>query len=301
MNILITGGTGFIGKELREELLKEGHSLIIVTRSPKKYEDEAASNQKFISLDDDNIVSTMESCAVVINLAGESIFGQRWNDEVKQRIYDSRIETTRALVEAMAKAKTKPEVFISASASGIYGDRGDTLLDETAELADDFLAMVCKDWEAESQRATAMGVRVVNPRIGIVFEEGGGALEKMLPPFKMFVGGPIGNGKQYMSWIHRSDLVQALLFPIQQKELQGPYNVGAPEPATMNEVAETLGNVLNRPSIFRVPKMALEVAFGEAAKPITDSIRMEPKALQKAGFTFRYESLEEALADITGR
>ncbi|MEP1151417.1 MAG: TIGR01777 family oxidoreductase [Balneola sp.] len=297
MNILITGGTGFIGQELREELLKAGHNLIIVTRSPKKYEDEAASNQQFISLEED-LVSEMEGCDVVINLAGENIFGQRWTDEVKERIYNSRIETTRTLVKAMEQAENKPSVFVSASASGIYGDQGDAILTEEYESANDFLATVCVDWEKESQKATELGVRVVNPRIGIVFEEGGGALEKMIPPFKFFVGGPIGNGKQYMSWIHRTDLVKALIFPLTNEKIVGAYNVCSPNPATMNEVAETLGDVMNRPSIFRVPKFAVEVAFGEAAQPITASTRMQPKNLQIHGFEFRYEELEEALADI---
>jgi hypothetical protein len=298
MTILITGGTGFIGQELRDTLLKKGHSLVIITRSPKKYEDEAASNQRFISWDSD-LVEEMNNCDVVINLAGENIFSQRWNEEVKQRIYESRIESTKKLVEAMGSSENKPSVFVSASASGIYGDQGDQVLTEEFEPADDFLANVCIDWEAEAQKATKFGVRVVNPRIGIVFEEGGGALEKMLPPFKFFVGGPIGDGKQYMSWIHRSDLVKALVFPIENERLEGAYNVCSPNPATMNEVSETLGNVLNRPSFFRVPKFALDLAFGEAAQPITGSIRMQPKKLQILDFEFRYEELEEALADIT--
>ncbi|OAN62980.1 TIGR01777 family protein [Balneola sp. EhC07] len=297
MNILITGGTGFIGKELRETLLKAGNNLVIITRNPKKYEDESASNQRFVSWDDD-LVSEMENADAVINLAGENLFGQRWNEQVKESIYNSRIDSTRSLVESMRSAEKKPSVFISASASGIYGDQGDTVLSEEFEAANDFLASVCKDWEEESQKAGEIGVRVVNPRIGIVLEEGGGALEKMIPPFKFFVGGPIGDGKQYMSWIHRSDLVKALVFPIENEKLEGAYNVCSPNPATMNEVAETLGDVMNRPSFFRVPKFALDIVLGEAAQPITGSIRMQPKKLQVTGFEFRFEELEEALADI---
>lgn len=297
MNILITGGTGFIGKELRETLLKTGNNLVIITRNPKKYEDESASNQRFISWDDD-LVSEIENADAVINLAGENLFGQRWNEQVKESIYNSRIDSTRSLVKAMGAAEKKPSVFISASASGIYGDQGDKILTEEFEAANDFLAKVCKDWEEESQKAGELGVRVVNPRIGIVLEEGGGALEKMIPPFKFFVGGPIGDGKQYMSWIHRSDLVKALIFPIDNEKLEGAYNVCSPNPATMNEVADTLGDVMNRPSFFRVPKFALDIVLGEAAQPITGSIRMQPKKLQVTGFEFRFEELEEALADI---
>lgn len=298
MNILITGGTGFIGKELQTLLLQKEHSLIIVTRNPKKYAKHAASNLKFIDWEEDSLESAMNEIDAVINLAGENIFGQRWTESIKKSIYDSRILTTQKLVDAMTKAKNKPKVFVSTSASGIYGDRGEDILDESAASADDFLANVCKDWEAESQKATELGVRVANPRIGIVLEEGGGALEKMIPPFRYFVGGPIGNGKQYMSWIHRVDLCEALIFAIENESISGAYNVCSPNPVTMNEMAETLGWAMNRPSFFRVPIFALQIAFGEAAKPITDSIRMQPKVLQNAGFQFQFEELEEALTDI---
>ncbi|HBQ61561.1 MAG TPA: TIGR01777 family protein [Balneolaceae bacterium] len=297
MNILITGGTGFIGEELRMLLLKEGHNLVIVTRSPAKYESESAKNQQFVSWDDDLSVHMNEMDAV-INLAGENLFGQRWTDAVKKRIMNSRVESTRTLVEAMRKAENRPEVFVSASASGIYGDKGDEVLTEEASSADDFLAEVCKNWEAESQKATDFGVRVVNPRIGIVLEEGGGALEKMLTPFRFFVGGPVGSGEQYMSWIHRTDLCRSLIFPITTKEISGAYNVCAPNPVTMNKFAEALGEMMNRPSVFRVPEFALGIVLGESAKPVTDSIRMQPKKLQLAGFEYQFEELEEALADI---
>ena len=297
MNILITGGTGFIGDELRTLLLKEGHNLVIITRSPKKYEGESAKNLRFISWDED-LAAEMGDIDAVINLAGENLFGQRWTDEVKKRIMDSRVQTTKKLVDAMREADKKPEVFVSASASGIYGNRGNDVLDESAEVADDFLAEVCKAWEAESQKATDLGVRVVNPRIGIVLEKGGGALEKMIPPFQFLVGGPIGSGNQYMSWVHQTDLCKALIFPLDNDELTGAYNVCSPNPATMNEFADTLGDIMNRPSLFRVPKFALDVVLGEAAKPVTDSIRMQPKKLQVTGFEFHYEELEEALAEI---
>lgn len=295
--ILITGGTGFIGEELREILLRDGNNVIIVTRSPEKYESITAKNQRFISWDDD-LADAMNESDAVINLAGESIFGERWTDETKKRIYDSRIEITRKLVDAIQESDNKPDVFVSASASGIYGNQGDRILDESEAAASDFLAQVCVDWEKESQRALEFGVKVVNPRIGIVLEEGGGALEKMIPPFRFFVGGPVGDGKQYMSWIHRSDLCRALIYPVFNEGPEGAYNVCSPYPATMNEFAEALGEVMNRPSFFRVPLFALNIAFGEAAKPISDSIRMQPKKLQLSEFEFEYENLEEALADI---
>lgn len=296
-NILITGGTGFIGQELRILLLQQGYYLLVVTRSPKKYADESAKNQKFLSWDDD-LVEAMNNVDAVIHLAGEGIFDQRWNDEVKKKIYNSRINSTKKLVEAMEKAESKPEVFISASASGYYGNQGDKILDETNPVADDFLASVCRDWETESQKATKFGIRVANPRIGIVLEKNGGALQKMITPFQFGVGGPVSDGKQYMSWIHREDLCKALIYPLENEEIEGAYNVNAPNPSTMNEFAERLGSVMNRPSIFRVPKFVLELMYGEGAKPILDSIRMQPKVLQVHDFEFRFEELEEALADI---
>jgi uncharacterized protein (TIGR01777 family) len=295
--ILLTGGTGFIGKELRRLLLQEGHYLTIVTRSPKKYEDEKAKNQQFIAWDGD-LISAMNDADIVIHLAGENVFSQRWSDEVKKKIYNSRIDGTRALVDAMREADTKPELFISASASGYYGDGGDSIKTENDPAADDFLAKVCVDWEAEAQKAAELGVRVANPRIGIVLEKDGGAMEKMIPPFQFFVGGPVGDGKQYMSWIHRDDLINALLFPIENENVEGAYNVCAPKPVTMNLFADVLGVVMNRPVLFRVPKIALQIMYGEGAKPILDSIRMKPKVLQEHGFDFRYDDLEEALADI---
>jgi len=297
-HILITGGTGFIGQELRMLLLQQGYYLAVITRDPKKYADETAKNQRFLSWEDD-LVEAMNTADAIIHLAGKGIFDQRWNEEVKKKIYNSRIDSTKKLVTAMEKAENKPELFISASASGIYGNRGDTVLDESSSSDEkDFLAKVCIDWEAESQKATAYGVRVVNPRIGIVLEKNGGALEKMLTPFQFGVGGPVSDGKQYMSWIHRTDLCNALLFPLTNDTMQGAYNVCAPNPSTMNDFAKTLASVMNRPNLFRVPKIALELMYGEGAKPITDSIRMQPKVLQVNDFKFRFEELEEALADI---
>lgn len=297
MNILITGGTGFIGEELRTLLLKKGHNLVIVTRSPKEYEDENAKNQRFIAWDDD-LVTAVNNVDAVINLAGENIFAWRWTPEKKERILNSRIRVTTQLVEAMAKAENKPKVFISASGASIYGDRGDDILNESETASNDFLANVCVKWESESRKASEFGIRVVNPRIGVVLEEEGGALEKMIPPFQFFVGGPIGSGDQYMSWIHRSDLCRSFIFALENQQLKGAYNACSPNPVTMDEFSKTLGAVMNRPAIFKVPEFAINLVMGEVAKTVTDSIRMQPANLQKAGFEFRFEELEEALADI---
>lgn len=295
-NILITGGTGFIGGYLCEELLKDGHYLKIVTRSPEKYKSVSAKNQQFITLE--QAMDKMSDIDIVINLAGENIFGQRWTEDVKNRIYESRINTTRSLVDAMKATEDKPELFISASAVGIYGDSGDTLLDEESSFGSDFLATVCEDWEKESKKAESLGVRVANPRIGIVLEENGGVIEQMRTPFKFFVGGPIGTGDQYVPWVHMKDLCNAILLPIKNSDLHGPYNACSPNPATMKELADALGRVMNRPSIFKVPEFLLNIALGEAAEPILASLRVQPKVLQKIGFEFEFDDLEAALGDI---
>lgn len=295
--VLITGGTGFIGKYLTQILLREGHYITIVTRSPDKYSEKQARNRSFIGWDDE-LKSAMNEHDVVINLVGENLFGQRWTDEVKQRIYSSRIDSTKELVDAMRESERKPALFISASAVGIYGDSGDKILDESAPAGDDFLAKVCVDWENESKKAEELGVRVVNPRIGIVMEENGGIIEKMVLPFKFGVGGPIGSGKQYVPWVHMTDLCNAILFPMENESVKGPYNACSPEPETMNVLAKKMGRVLNRPSLFRVPEFLLNIALGEAAQPVVSSLRVQPKVLQTSEFEFMFEDLEEALADI---
>lgn len=297
MKILITGGTGFIGTELRSMLLRQEHHLTVITRNPAEYEDEQAKNQQFISWND-SLVEAMEQADAVINLVGSPIFGQRWTKEIKERIYSSRIDNTKKLVEAIGKSKTPPEVMVSASAVGYYGDRGDDILDNSEPAGDGFLSKVCKDWEAAAREVETHGVRLAIPRIGIVLETGGGAMQQMLLPFKLFVGGPVGSGEQYFPWIHMKDLCRGLEYPLLDNEFEGTYNLCAPTPVTMNEFASRLGEVMNRPSFFKVPEFALRLALGEAADSILESIRTQPKRLQKTGFEFYFEDLKEALADI---
>lgn len=295
MNIFVTGGTGFIGSHLCSELLREGHLLQLLTRKPDKYRESEAENQRFIGWEDD-FTSSMEWADAVINLAGETIFGQRWTQKVKDKIYYSRIDGTRQLVDAIDKAESKPEVLVSASAVGYYGDSGDTLLNEQSAAGDDFLARVVRDWEQEA-RQVSDEVRLVIPRLGIVLEKGGGALKQMLPPFKMFVGGPVG-GDQYVPWIHMLDVCNGIKFMLKQKHVEGTYNLNAPNPVTMRELARELGSQLNRPSWLRVPEVALKVVLGEAAIPITASLNVSSGKLSKAGYEFTYENLGMALADI---
>ncbi len=297
MNILITGGTGFIGAELCPMLLREGHYITVITRSPKEHQNEEAKNQQFISWDSDLVVA-MEQADAVINLVGENIFSQRWTEEVKKSIYTSRIGNTKKLVEAIKEAENSPGVMISASAAGYYGGRGTGILTEDEPEGKDFLAQVCVDWEKAAKPVHEAGVRLAIPRIGIVLEKGGGALQKMLPPFRFFVGGPIGRGTQFVPWIHRHDLCRGLIFPLENEELEGPYNLNAPNPVTMEELAKALGDVLNRPSIFRVPEFVLDIVLGEAADPILESLRLKPEQLQKTEFQFQFPHVREALSEI---
>jgi len=295
--VLITGGTGFIGSDLCVQLLKKDLDLVLLTRNPKRYEDLKANNLQYVSWDQD-LVQFMQEVDAVIHLAGEPVVGGRWTPKVKQRIYDSRIQSTRTLVEAMKKAEKKPKVFISASASGYYGNSGLNWRSEEDPSGTDFLAEVCVDWEAEAKAATHLGLRVVIPRIGIVLGKDGGALKNMLVPFRLGLGGSIGSGEQFMSWIHRTDLNRAIIQFLEDERYEGPVNMTAPEPVTMDVFTQTLAKTLAKPNIFSVPSFVLKLVFGEGAQPILDSIRMRPTQLASHDFAYVYSDLEEALFDI---
>ncbi|MDZ7690501.1 MAG: TIGR01777 family oxidoreductase [Balneolaceae bacterium] len=297
MDILISGGTGFIGTELRNYFLKKGDSLTIITRSPEKYESETAQNQAFIDWDAD-LSSAMENSDIVINLVGENIFGKPWTEEVKKRLYHSRIDNTKKLVEAIERADDRPDLFISASGANYYGGRGDDVLDESEPPGDSFLSQLCVDWEKAAEPVEGLDVRLVIFRNGIVLEKGGGAFQYMLPLFKLGLGGPLGDGTQYFPWIHMHDVCRAVDFAIQNGELSGPQNLNAPNPVTMNEFADELGDVLHRPAFMRAPEFAIRLVLGEAADPLLESVRLQPKGLQQAGFEFRFKQIKEALTDI---
>lgn len=296
--ILITGASGFIGSNLVQACLQEGHYLVLVSRNPENLPYPTARNCKKISWDPDELSASMESVDVVIHLAGESVAGRRWSHGVKDAIQSSRVNTTRALVEAMSQAESKPRLMISASAVGIYGDKGDQIVSEKASYGDDFLADVCKAWENEAVRAESLGVEVAIPRIGVVLGKGAGVLEKMESPFRWFLGGPVGNPSIYLPWIHVDDVVGALFFAMENVELRGAFNVSAPEPVTMSEFASGIGWALRRPSWFPVPPALLRLLFGEAAQPILTSMRVMPYALLDNGYEFRYTDVRTALGDL---
>jgi uncharacterized protein len=296
MKITISGGTGFIGSALADMLLADGHEITVLTRDPENAR-QHSKDIRFLSWDD--VDTAISGSNAVVNLVGESLFGQRWTAESKKRIISSRIGTTSALVTAMAKADLdkRPQVFVSASAVGYYGDCRDRKVTESTPAGTDFLAEVCAKWEAASQKAP-VGIRVVNPRIGIVLHPQGGALEKMITPFQFLLGGPLGSGTQFFPWIHRHDMLRILFECIKNESLVGPVNTASPNVVTMTEFTRTLGDVLNRPAIFKVPEFALSLLLGEAANAITSGQRIIPEVLQKTGFTWDFPDIKSALVDL---
>ena len=237
----------------------------------------------------------MDGADGVINLAGEPIAAKRWTERQKQKILTSRIETTNSLVEAIRKAKQKPGFLINASAVGYYGPRGDETVTEEAAAGNDFLSSVCREWEEEAKKAESLGLRVIRVRTGIVLGRGGGALAKMVPPFKFFVGGPLGSGTQWMSWIHLEDEVGLMLYLIEHSQATGPFNATAPNPVRMKEFCQILGQVMGRPSWAPVPAFILRLALGELAEMLLTGQRVIPAAAQKLGYQFRYANLDAAL------
>ena len=297
MHISITGGTGLVGSALTSFLLEQGHEVTILTRNPGKHS-KSQSQQKAHLASYDNLLAVVEESDAIVNLAGQNLFDQRWNEVVKSKILKSRVKTTRSVVEAIGEAKNKPSVLISASAVGYYGSRGDTVLDESSPAGDDFLARVCLQWEEEADEVLKHGVRLAIPRIGIVLDRSGGALQKMITPFSMFIGGPLGNGSQYFPWIHAEDVCRAIYFAIMEEQLHGAFNLSAPDPITMKEFAQQLGSVMGRPSLFPVPEFALRFVVGDAAEALIASQRTVPRKLQSAGFEFNYPNVFRALKQL---
>lgn len=296
--IIVTGPTGLIGARLVAELERSGTAVVRGVRKPTNKPNEMYWNAETGEIDS----GKLEGADAVVHLAGENIAGGRWTAAFKQRIRDSRIKGTRLISDAIAHATDKPKFFLCASAIGYYGDRGDEQLPESAGPGDDFLADVCRDWEAACDSARQAGVRVVNARTGVVLSSEEGALAKMLTPFKLGVGGKIGDGRQYMSWIAVDDEVAALEFLLAHPSIVGPVNLASPQPATNAEFTKTLGRVLSRPTIFPMPAFLARLAFGEMADALLlSSTRVVPQALADGGFSFAYPALEPALRHLLGR
>lgn len=294
MKILVTGSTGFVGSALVPFLKIAGHQVIKLVRTRANLlPDEIAWDL------DRGVISpeALEGIEGVVHLAGENIADSRWDEAKKKRILDSRAKGTRLLCEALSSLKNPPKVLVSASATGYYGSRGDEKLTEQSLAGSGFLAYVCKEWEAATKPACDKSIRVVNLRIGIVLSPKGGVLKKMLLPFKWGFGGPLGSGKQYMSWIAMDDLLMIIGTALQQESIKGPINAVSPNPVNNLEFTREMGKVLHRPTFMRLPEFVLRTLFGEAADEILlASARVYPRALLNAGFLFAYPTLEGALS-----
>lgn len=299
MRLVVTGGTGFIGGALCQALLRDGHEVLLLTRAPSSSlaaPDERVRVVPWQPGIDSGWMAQLDGVDGVINLAGESIAARRWTATQKRRILQSRLEVTTALVDAIGRMRRRPVVLISASAVGYYGPRGDEMLDESSPSGAGFLAEVCRQWEASAARAEVLGVRVVRLRIGLVLAKGGGALAKMAPPFRWGLGGSLGSGRQWMSWVHRDDVIGVMRWALTHPELQGAANATAPSPATMRDFARTLGRVLHRPALLPAPAFALRWLLGNmASELLLSGQRVLPAAMQRSGYVFTYPSLEQAL------
>ncbi len=304
MKIAIAGATGFVGSRLVERLHAEKHDLLILTRNVERaqrvFPSIAFPKLEFVAYTptaSGTWQNSLQGCDGVVNLAGASLADERWTPERKQEIIDSRKLGTAKIVEAIAKADLKPKVLVNSSAIGYYGTSETATFDESSTPGDDFLASVCVQWEAEAQKAKELGVRVAILRTGIVLGMGG-AIAKMLPPFKLFAGGPIGSGKQWFSWIHRDDLVNLMIFALTNDAVQGVFNATAPNPVRMSELSNTLGDVLARPSWLPVPAIALELLLGDAAIIALEGQQVLPKNTLNSGFQFQYPTLKPALEEF---
>jgi uncharacterized protein (TIGR01777 family) len=296
MRLVVTGATGFIGTPLCARLLEQGHTLTLLTRGSPR--DPGGATKRWLHWTPGILGewgTALDGADGVINLAGEPIAAKKWTQLQRHRIETSRVDGTNSLVQAIARAAVKPKFLISASAVGYYGPRGDETVTEETPPGDDFLSFVCRKWEEEAKKAEQFGLRVVCLRTGIVLGTGGGALTKMVEPFKFFVGGPLGSGQQWMSWIHLEDHIRLILALIENTQASGPVNATAPNPRRNKEFCQILGKVMHRPCWAPVPGFALKLVLGDMADMLLTGQRVIPAAAQKLGFQFRYPTLEEAL------
>ena len=292
MRVLVTGGTGLVGRPACDALRAAGHAVTIVSREPGRVPARAIGW--------DGLRTAIPETDAIVNLAGESIASGRWTAARKAAIRSSRVEATRALVDAAATASPRPKVLVNASGVGYYGAHGDEPLDETAAAGTDFLARLCVEWEAEARRAEALGVRVVVVRLGVVLAPDGGALSAMLLPFRAGLGGPIGGGRQWISWVHRDDVVGLLREAVGNTEYAGPVNATSPNPVTNRDFARALGRALHRPTVLPVPGIGLRLLMGEMATMLLTGQRVLPKVAERLGYAWQQPELPEALERCVG-
>jgi hypothetical protein len=305
MRVAVTGATGMLGSALVRALVERGDDVTALSRDASRAREAlGVSAETWADPEAERPpLDALRGRDAVVHLLGEAI-AQRWSDETKREIRDSRVLSTRNLVAALGElpAEERPRVLVSGSGAGWYGDRGDERLDESStKPGDDFLAQLTVDWEAEARGAEELGVRVVRSRTGVVLSDSGGALEKMLPFFKAGIGGPVAGGRQYVPWVHVDDVVGAAMFSLDNDAVSGPMNVTAPEPVTNKELSRTLGRVLRRPAFAPVPALAVKALYGDMAQIVTTGQRAVPARLTELGYSFRQPELEPALRDATGR
>lgn len=303
--VIITGGTGFIGRPLSLRLVEEGFDVVCLTRNVSAAKNRGGNGIKFVEWDgksEEGWSDYADGATAIINLAGESIGSGRWSETKRQRILQSRLNAGEAVTEAVKSVKRKPEVVIQASAIGVYGNRGEEILDESSGLGDGFLAEVAQNWEGSTEEIEALGVRRVVVRTGLVLGSTGGALARLLLPYRFFVGGPMGSGKQWMSWIHIEDEIGSILFLMERKDLNGFFNLAAPHPLQNKSFSRELGKLLKSSSWLPVPGFLLKLFLGKMAEEtILTSQRVLSARLEEAGFKFAYPELKEALTDILGK
>lgn len=306
MRVTVTGATGMLGRRLVEELLERGDEVTVLSRDAAKADRLFRGRARAATWADPKgeqpPADALRDRDGVVHLLGEPV-AQRWTDAARAEIRDSRVLATRNVVAALRALPDgeRPAALVSQSASGFYGPRGAEPVSESEPPGDDFLAQVCLDWEAEARAAAALGVRTALTRTGVVLSDSGGALEKMLPPFKLGVGGPVAGGRQYVPWIHTDDVVGALTFCLASAGAEGPINVTAPDPVTNAELSKALGRVLHRPAVAPVPGFAVKALYGEMAEIVTTGVRAVPTRLRELGYGFRQPHLEQALRLATGK
>ena len=302
MHIFIIGATGFIGRALVLRLQRDGHDITAWVRDEERARGALGADVDLLPIEagESALRDALAVSDAVVNLAGEPLIG-RWTRMRLQAITESRVQLTDRIVHAMRYAEHQPSVFVSGSAVGYYGDRGDEVLTEASAPADDALARLCRDWERAALQAESAGARVVLMRTGIVLSRDGGALSRLLLPFRLGLGGPIGSGRQYMPWIHLHDHVDMIVAALTDGRFSGPVNVSAPAPVTNREFARALGRALRRPALIPLPAFALRLALGEASSVLLAGQRAVPEKALRLGFAFQYPEIETALADIVGR
>jgi uncharacterized protein len=301
MRLFITGGSGLVGRRLAVAAVEAGHEVLVLSRSAARAAARLPAAVRVVegeSMQAGAWQQQAAACDAIVNLAGEGLFARRWNAAFKSALLRSRVETTRRVVEAMATEGSRARVLVSASAVGYYGHSEGVTFRESSPNGTGFLAELCAVWEGEANAAAACGARVVIPRIGVVLDAADGALAQMLPLYRMFVGGPLGSGRQYMSWIHIADLVGLILHALDTPGLSGPVNATAPHPVCNREFSRTLGRILGRPSFLKTPGFAIKWALGEVADAFLAGQRVLPEKAEASGYRFRFACLEDALRDL---